>query len=83
MDLPPTLDGLSLDTEKRVLHVYANISKSANLVLACIQNYYLSINFTAPESDPSAIESSPPYYIEIIDGAMAGIVIIGTVKSTV
>ena len=37
LDLPLTLDGLSLDTEKRVLHVYANISKSTNdLVHACI-----------------------------------------------
>ena len=56
VDLPPTLDGLSLDTEKRVLHVYANISKSTNLVHACIQNYYLSINFTAPESDSSSVK---------------------------
>jgi hypothetical protein len=36
LDLPTTLNGLSLDTEKRVLHVYANISKPKNLVHACI-----------------------------------------------
>ena len=28
LNLPPTLDGLSLDRERRVLHIYANISKS-------------------------------------------------------
>ena len=54
LDLPPTLDGLSLDTEKRVLHVYANISKSANLVHVCIQ--IITFPSTAPESDPSDVE---------------------------
>ena len=33
-NLPSTLDGLTLDTEMRVLHVYANISKPANLLHA-------------------------------------------------
>lgn len=32
LQLPRILDGLSLDTQKRVLHVYANISKSADLL---------------------------------------------------
>ena len=33
-NLPSILDGLTLDTEMRVLHVYANISKPANLLHA-------------------------------------------------
>ena len=34
-NLPSTLDGLTVDTVTRVLHVYANISKPANLLHAC------------------------------------------------
>jgi hypothetical protein len=36
LDLPTTLNGLTMDTEKRVLHVYANISKPKNLAGACL-----------------------------------------------
>ena len=53
LDLSPTLDGLSLDTEKRVLHVYANIS----LQIWCMLAYKIIIfPSTAPESDPSGVE---------------------------
>lgn len=34
LNLPSILDDLTLDTEMRVLHVYTNISKPANLLYA-------------------------------------------------
>ena len=60
-NLPSTLDGLTMDTEMRVLHVYANISKPANLLHACFYESIncISINFVAPESDPTDIDITP------------------------
>ena len=63
ISLPSILDGLTLDTETRILHVYANISKPANLLHALIyesiNDYCVSINFIAPDSDPTDIDTTP------------------------
>lgn len=45
-NLPPILDGLTLDTEMRVLHVYANISKPANLLHAFMNLLIVSLSIS-------------------------------------
>ena len=55
LPLPEILNGLSLDT-KRVLHIFADISKSINLVHE-YTTHCLSINFTV---NPSIISPSRP-----------------------
>ena len=46
INLPSILDGLTLDTEMRVLHVYANISKPANLLHAFMNQLIVSLSIS-------------------------------------